>query len=232
MVISLFLFFNILYYSFQGIPTGIFCANYLRGIYVVEGGNSRKIEDGWNQTTSVVYPYQNLDVSPGDLIRFTCYNKGGDTYGAGCFLIYGDCYCYEFDINMPRKDKVYSRQVTLNDKECKMEIHALEESGVLKDYDYEYYVPLNANELTCINNNINNPLIVLSGVDKNLQLTNYISSAYSIKNVESSIIPSYYGYFKLNDKTLVQNQKFNANSQLTFNSKVAQKIYINFILLL
>ena len=86
MVISLFIFFNIFCYSFQGIPTGIFCSNILKGVYVYEGSNLRKLDDGWEDPSKEVYPYQNLDVAPGDVIRFTCYNNYGGTFGSGCFL--------------------------------------------------------------------------------------------------------------------------------------------------
>ena len=114
MVIILFLFFNIFSLSSQGIPTGIFCDDIIKGVYVVEkNGSQRMIKGTWNGRWDIPYPYPNLDVVPGDLIRFICYTGTGGAYGSGCFLIYDECFCYDFDIDKPRKNSPLSRTVKL-----------------------------------------------------------------------------------------------------------------------
>ena len=230
MLIYLFLFFTIFSFSFQGIPTGIFCDDYLRGVYVLEGGKGgtlRKISSGWDGNAATPYVYTSLDVAPGDYVRFTCYNYiGGYSFGAACFYIYNKCYCYDFEVsNKPQSSRSESKSVTLNNVKCSMVLHTLQEYDKKLNYNYEHYIPLDATELKCQNNN--NVLIYLNGVDYSLKLSNYISSAYSIKNVEISITQNY-GYFKLNNIALVANQRFNVESQITFNSNVAQKIYVKF----
>ena len=227
MVIILFIFFNIFFFSSQGIPTGFFCDDYLTGVYLIERGIPRMREKGWNGSWVVPYPYQNLDVVPGDLIRITCYTRVGGAFGSGCFFIYDECLCYDFNIDKPRGNTPISRTVILNNNECKMNVYILKEMDVEANNVFQQYVPLNASELTCINNNINNTIIALNGEDINLSLSNYISSNYSIKNVESSIT-QYYNYFKLNNKVLILNQKFNVSNTLIFNSKIPQKYYIIF----
>ena len=142
-------------------------------------------------------------------------------------MVYGNCYCDEFNSNnKPRGDYHKTFTVKLGGKTCQREIYALTEFDQKINYDYEHYVPLDASRITCQNNN--EVLFYLNGLDYSLTLTKYITSAFSIKNLETSI-SQYYNYFKLNNKVLEPNQKFNISSQLTFNSKVAQKYHINFI---
>ena len=228
MVIFLFLFFKMFFLSFQTIPTGFFCDDYLREVYVIENGISREIVKGWEGRWDIPYPFQNLSVDPGDLIRFTCYSGTGGAYGSGCFLIYDECFCYDFDIDKPRKNSPLSRTVKLDDIDCMMDVYPLEETDVEAVYVYEHYVPLNASELRCLNNNsIDDPLFVLNGNDLYIELSNYIFSNYSIKNVESSIT-TYYSYFKLYNRTLDKNDTFNILDYITFNSKIPKKYYINF----
>ena len=208
MLIYLFLILNIFSLSLQGIPTGFFCDDYLRGVYVVENGVSRKIENGWDGHWDIPYRYDNLNIVPGDLIRFTCYNDGGDvTNGGGCFYLYSKCHCYNFDINKPRRSEGNIRSVNFGSIECSFNLYNLQEIDQRINYDYQHYVPLDVSKVSCINSN--NVIFALNGVDKTLKLSNYITSSYSIKNVETSITSSNYGYFKLNNKALVANQRYN-----------------------
>ena len=228
MVIILFLFFNIFLFSSQGIPTAFFCDDFLRGVFVVEGGVQRKIEDGWDGRWDIPYTYPNLSVVPGDLIRFNCYSGSLSVCGSGCFFIYNECHCFDFNTDKPRRSTTSRRIANFTNKICNTEIHALQEYDVAATYVFEHYVPLNASELTCINNHINNTLIALNGKDLNLSLSNYINSSYSIKNVESSITSSNYGYFKLNNTIIERDQIFNISDTLIFNSDIPQKYNITF----
>ena len=193
MVFVIFIFFNIFSLSFQGISAGFFCDDYLRGVYVVDGSNLRLIKEGHDGSWDEPYVYQNLALVPGDLVRLHCYNKETETYGAGCFYVYNKCHCFEFDIGgKPRGSEQYSRTVKLDGHDCTFTVSHLVETGFLQIYEYQHYVPLDPTELTCINtNNINNPIIVLNGVNQNIKLTNYISSSYSKKNVKNNIIKYY-----------------------------------------
>ena len=71
---------NCIYISFQIVQTRIFCDNFLREIYLIdEVKNSQKliltekVEKIWLDH----YSYDNLDVDPGALIKFKCYNVDG-----------------------------------------------------------------------------------------------------------------------------------------------------------
>ena len=46
MAIFLILIFNSFFFSFQGIPTALFCDDVLKEIYVVDGSNVNQIEYG------------------------------------------------------------------------------------------------------------------------------------------------------------------------------------------
>ena len=59
MVIILFLFFNIFSLYSQGIPTGFFCDDIIKGVYVVENGVERMIEGRRNGQLDIPYPYPN-----------------------------------------------------------------------------------------------------------------------------------------------------------------------------
>ena len=228
----LFLVFKIFSISFQGIPTAFFCDDLLKGVYVVNGNNLKKIDNGWDGSWEDPYVYDNLDIAPGDLVRMYCKNELTDTFGAGCFFVYNKCYCGHFYIGdvIPEKndDEHYSRTAKLNGKDCSMTVYHLKETGYLKIYEYQHYVPLDVNDLSCVNNNgNNNPIIALNGVNKNIQLSNYIKSAtYTKITVESSITSSNYAYFKLNSNTLTSNQKFNSEEQIAFNSKPHKNIIL------
>ena len=62
----LFLVFKIFSISFQGIPTAFFCDDLLKGVYVVNGNNLKKIDNGWDVSWEDPYVYDNLDIAPGD----------------------------------------------------------------------------------------------------------------------------------------------------------------------
>ena len=226
------LFINIFSLSFQTIPTTIFCDDELKEVFVVEGNTPRHIAYGseasggdWEKP----YIFNNLNVVPGDLIRFKCYNIGRESLGGGCFFMNNQCNCYEFNnVDAIAKRNInLLKTVNLGSKSCEVNIHQLvpEETHDDTDYYYEHYIPIDASKISCINND--DVLIYLNGLDYNLKLSDYITADFNIKNFESTII-DYYSYFKFNNKKLEANQLFKVTSDLTFNSNNAQKIYIKF----
>ena len=115
MVLFLFLFFNIFFISFQVIPTGFSCDDYIKGVYVVEGGTTKPLAGEWILNSETPYVYNNLNVVEGDLVRFKCHNTiGGYTFGAGCFLVYGNCYCDEFNSNNKHLEVITIKHLLLN----------------------------------------------------------------------------------------------------------------------
>ena len=225
MVICLYLFLSIFFLPLKGIPVGIFCDDYIRGVFLVENGNLIPLAGNADGSWDVPYVY-NLNLVPGDLVMFRCYNAyGGNTHGAGCFHIYGGCRCYEFEINKARGGDRMLGMVTLNGEDCYINVFALQEINQLVTYEYRHYVPLDATQVYCRSSSV---LYYLNGVEYTLYLSNYITSSYSIKNVESSIMGDNYIYFKLNNNALVANQIFNVASKLTFNSTIPQKYNIIF----
>ena len=114
------LFFNSLFLSLQGIPTGLFCFEKLTVVYLVEGGTPKKLRDG---ISSRIY---NLDTVPGDLIRFTCLDGHGMHMRAGCFYIYDNCYYYEFDTNIGRHTSyAATMSFPFPDKPCTIKTYML-----------------------------------------------------------------------------------------------------------
>ena len=127
MVICLYLFLSIFFLPLKGIPVGIFCDDYIRGVFLVENGNLIPLAGNVDGSWDVPYVY-NLNLVPGDLVMFRCYNAyGGNTHGAGCFHIYGGCRCYEFEINKARGGDRMLGMVTLNGEDCYINVFALQE---------------------------------------------------------------------------------------------------------
>ena len=155
-MICIFLFFVIFSFSFQTIPTSIFCDDSLKEIYVVEGSTHRQVEHGSNGGGSWNRPYYfNLDVVEGDLIRFKCYNNLRGAYGGGCFFLNNKCYCYEFDNDIGWNNDYATKSANLCGTTCIVNIHYLnrELSREHFDYYYEHYIPLDATKISCKNDN-------------------------------------------------------------------------------
>lgn len=176
MVFFLFLFFNIFSLSFQVIPTWISCDDRIKGVYLVEGGTAKPLAGVWDGKADIPYVYDKLNVVEGDLIRFTCHNYvGGYTFGSGCFYVYGNCYCYDFDSNNRERGSHHKTfSVQLGGKTCSKEIYALKEYDQKINYDYEHYIPLDATKIGCQNDN--EVLFYLNGVSYSLTLKRYITS--------------------------------------------------------
>ena len=240
-IIFLFLVFNIFSFSSQTIKAAIFCGGYLDSIYVVEGTResviatrSSEMPKGGRQTP---YCFDELNAVPGDLIKIKCYNynpspgsgffdKLTRSFGAGCFLLNDNCYCYDFDSDLPKdNDDFKDLTATFDIKSCSIRVFPLQErSSNMKNYYYQHEIPLDASKISC-KNNINNALICLNGLDCNIKLSDYIIAYFDIKNVGCKITKNF-NYFYLNSVNLVENKKFKITNELTFNSVNPTKFQI------
>ena len=226
--ISLFLIFHIFSLSFQTIKVAIFCDDHLKEIYVVKGNEQIEIAKEPNLPTGGgpnPYYFYELNAVPGDLIRFKCFNIMTITFGAGCFVLDNNCYCYDFNPNLPKGNYVKTLYARFGDISCGIEVQSLEDESSEKNHFYEHYIPLDVSKLSCINTN--NVLICLKGVNCDLKLFNYITADFDIKNLEC-IITENYDYFSLNNEKLEENQKFSVLNELMFKSEEAKKIHVKF----
>ena len=113
-IIFLFLLFNIFSFSSQTIEAAFFCGGVLWEIYVVEGTRESVIAKSSDLPSGgylAPYYFHKLNAVPGDLIKFQCYNFNPSpglfgeltrSFGAGCFLLNDNCYCYDFDSDLPK----------------------------------------------------------------------------------------------------------------------------------
>ena len=205
MVIFLFLVFNIFSLSFQYIEAVFFCDDFIAAIYVVDGTNQIQISGKGIENGRFTFNYSHLNAVPGDLIKFTCYNGKGPTWGAGCFVLNDQCYCDNFEIDKDHNNnKNFERSFNFGHITCTM-------SGIIKlqeeingYYDYQHYIPLDASKISCINNKV---LIVPYDENYQLKLLDYITADFNLKNINVSITENY-DYFKLNDVQLREKKIF------------------------
>ena len=96
----IFIILNCLSLSFQYVKSALFCDDRILKVYVYDESiygyrllqNLRSPEDCYTPD------YIDLDVEPGALIKYECINDAAESLGAGCFLINGRCYCYDFSV--------------------------------------------------------------------------------------------------------------------------------------
>ena len=221
------IFLCIFYFSSQNIQAGFWCEDLLQEVYLIESSEEKEIGYGEPEEEHTwEYPnyFYNLAAEQGDTIKINCYTFRGeaDTYGGGCFLINNICRCYNF--NTDRKIyQNYIREANLGDKKCTIE---LGRSDVPEGkYSYEFKIPIDAGGITCPTNTI----FFLQGQNYDLNLTNYITTNFGIKNVETSITENF-GYFKLNGQKLDANNKFKLlNTVFNFYPENYEKIPVKFI---
>ena len=222
------IFLDLLTFSFQIVPTRIFCDNFLREIYLIDEKTHsqktiaiEKIERMWDDH----YSYDNLNVDPGALIKFKCYNVDGPTLGAGCFLINNKCRCYTFNIDGQKVN--YGNPMTYkvkfkNDIKCEYKTYWLYtfDPG---DYYYYHYVPLDVDGNTCTKRTITVPTNSLYF----LKFSDFIDSSFNLTNLKISVIENY-RYFTLNNKQLSSDVRFNILSELNAFLDKSLKINIKF----
>ena len=126
-----------------------------------------------------------------------------------------------------KKGDYITRSHTFNTNHitCSMDVEYINGDND-KNYTYQHYIPLNASSISC--QNTENVLYVQYGENIILNLTNYITADFELKNLEV-IITENYNYFYLNDSIqLTQNQKFKILNNITFYSIESKKFHIIF----
>ena len=224
-IIFFLLFLKLFSFSSQVVQAVFFCDDWLKDVYIVEGHNLTKIAYGGPNGNINSF---NLSAAPGDLIRIICYNSdGGWSYGAGCFVINDQCRCDNFNIDMGKKANLVTRSHDFGNKICSMtNIQFITEENQRKNYEYEKQIPLDVNGITCKNSD--NVLFVAYREKHVLNLKDYITANFELKNLEVTIIENY-NYFSINDLPLGANEKFKILNDLTFYSNDIRKIRVKFI---
>ena len=189
MKIFLIVFLCLFSFSFETIQAAFFCEDLLQEVYLIDQstGQSTKIgygnvDDSWDAWETPNYFY-NLGAEQGDKIMINCYSHLGwaDTYGGGCFLINGNCRCYDF--NSEREPYEYhERSAKLDSKDCNIRLGRCKvDRGI---YSYRYQIPLDTGGITCKTD----VLIFLYGQNYDLAFSNYITANFGLKNLEISIL--------------------------------------------
>ena len=184
---KIYIFISLLSLTLQEVQTAIFCDNYVREIYLVNETTKTQtvIDQGWEQHWSYPY-YFNLRTDPGALIKVRCYNAGHITLGGGCFLINNICRCYNFNIDNEKLDKNRPCEYEVifnNNIKCKHTAYWLE-GTIIKDYYYYHYIPLDVNQIECMNNTI---LMVPKDVEYSIKFSDFIEATFNIifKNINN-----------------------------------------------
>ena len=231
MYIIVLIFINFFSITQQSVQAGLFCDNFLREIYLIdeESKTEKVIAKGWDGAWSAPYIFNELNADPGALIKFKCYNYDGWTYGAGCFNINNKCYCYVFDSEIKEyTDKIaaYKGEVNFNNnKKCSINIPYLNQFNVKKDYYYKHYIPLDVNQIECMNDKY---ISVPKNIEHVLTLSDYVKSSFKLTNLKININENY-KYFTLNGEKLSSSKKFKITSNLKFFHNEQTKIKIKFI---
>ena len=220
---------NYLSLSFQTIKTALLCDDRVGKIFVYDE-NRREYKPIYTVTSPencYNVDYVDLNVDPGDLIKFECINHALESLGAGCFLINGQCRCYDFEIVRPYSD--YSGEKRRYNINFNNGITYYYDAKFLKEkietiYEYKHRVPLDVAEINCNSKTISAPI----NIKRTLRFSNFIEYPFRLTNLNISI-NSYYQIFTLNNQPLSSSTKFNILSNLEYSSDQSKKINIDFI---
>ena len=144
------LFLKLFSFSWQAIPAVFFCDDQVRDIYKVENNNQIPIARGYVGNWETSHPFPSLNAAPDDLIKYTCYNDVGQSFGAGCFVVNSRCYCYNFEVYRARNTfNSGVRTYNFGSIECSIPIYYLVEYNNHYTYIYQHQIPLNASDISC-----------------------------------------------------------------------------------
>ena len=214
--------------SFQKIQSGLFCDDRILRIYRYDESLGRyillKYVDNPADCNNV--DYIDLDVSPGDRIKFECRNDAKEALGGGCFLINNQCKCYDFHID--GNDFYYigeTRNFLLYFpyKKCSYKAKLLKQNVVPYINDFYHDVPLDATEIKCNPKDISAPINIKSL----FKFSEFIESPFYVKNLKITVDTNYQ-IFSLNNETLSPYTKFNILSDIECFSNQSSKINIQF----
>ena len=90
---------------------------------------------------------------------------------------------------------------------------------------YEHYISLNTSNISC--QNTSNVLYLQYGENHSINLSNYITADFELKNLEV-IITENYRYFSLNNNPLEANKTFKILNKIIFYSNESKKFHIIF----
>ena len=225
------IFLILLYYtsfSFQKIKSGLFCDDRITEIYVYDEGLGcdRLIQSLENPKDCYNVDYLDLDVDPGALIKFKCKNDAAETLGGGCFLINNKCHCYDFDNieGFGHSNGGRNFEINFNNEISYSHYARFLVNGGGQYYQYQHYVPLDANEIKCKPTTISAPI----NSKRSIKFSKYIEYPYKLTNLNISVAKNYQ-IFTLNNKQLSQNTKFNILSDLEYSHDQVLDINIQFI---
>jgi len=215
--------------SFQTIQSGLVCDDTMKDIYVYDAklGNYRLLKHIYNPADCYGVDYVDLDVDPGDFIKFTCYNKNGPTLGGGCFLINNICRCYDFNVNgrgiNKEKDPWHFEVEFGNSRICNYyaKYRQPEDEATLV---YYYNVPLDVDGITCLKKTITAPI----NAKRSLNFSEFIYSSFKVTNLNIGIMTNY-NYFTFNNLPISEYDQFKILSdELKYFSNKTTKINIQF----
>ena len=224
----IFIILNCLSLSFQYVKSALFCDDRILKVYVYDESifGYRLLQTLRSPEDCYTPDYIDLDIEPGSLIKYECINDAAESLGAGCFLINGRCYCYDFSVvgryvsysgNIRRYDISFSNGV-----KCYYYAHFLKEQNKTI-YEYSHRVPLDADEITCKSKTISAPI----NTKNSLYFSDFVSSPFGLTNLKISIYDNY-KYFTLDNSQLSSSTKFNILSKVEYSSDQSKKISIEF----
>ena len=214
--------------SFQTIKSWLFCDDRITDIYVYDESlrDYRHLQTLNNPEDCYNVDYVDLDVDPGALIKFSCRNDAAETLGGGCFLINNNCSCYDFNSTKGFVHSNSGRTFKINCTNGKIYSHYARFllNGGGQYYDYQHYVPLDVNEITC------NPKTIFAPIKKKLPIkfSEFIEYQYKVTNLKISVNKNFQ-IFTLDNKPLSPNTKFNILKDLEYSHNQISNINIQFI---
>ena len=165
----------------------------MKEVYKVENNNSIKIAEGSDGDHRTPYNFSSLNATQSNLIRITCLNNGGLSFGVGCFVLNNTCHCYNFEIDASiNPNYTYNRSYNFGNILCSMiDIHCINQWGIAetKNYTYEHHIPLDANSISCQNSD--NISFIQYGEKHVLSLRDYVTADFELKNLQVIITENY-----------------------------------------
>ena len=220
---------NYLSLSLQKIQSALLCDDRIETIYVYDEsyGGYRLIKTVISPEDCYTPDYIDLDVDPGDLIKFKCRNDGGDSLGGGCFVVNGQCKCYDFDLvgrSISHSDEERGFYINFGNGITSYYYSRFLQEKIATVYEYSHRVPLDANEIKCNSKTISAPI----NIERTLSFSDFIEYPFGLKNLKITVYRNYQ-IFALNNQQLSSSTKFNILRSLDYSSDKSIKMYIEFI---
>ena len=188
----IFILLNCLSLSFQYIKSALFCDDRILKVYVYDESiyDYRLLQTLRSPEDCYTPDYIDLDVDPGDIIKYECRNDAEGSLGGGCFLINSKCRCYDF--NVVGRSGSFSGDTRgfdisfSNGVKCYYYAHFLRDQSETI-YEYKYTVPLDVDEITCKSKAIIAPI----NINNSLYFSDFVSSPFKLTNLNISVNVNY-----------------------------------------